>query len=327
LGIGGFKPIGSDLTDSKKYGDCKGLSNYLVTVLKCVHIKSYLALVNAEANQEPVEADFPCNRFNHVIVCIPGKKDSTWLECTSKTSDFGVLGSFTENRNALLITDSGGVLVPTPKSRASENVIRTFSTIDLQEDGSGTTNTVFNACGEYKQEMLEVRDEKTDDQRLFMIKQWGFTDPGSIQFEADNQKKNYQLVLDQQLETIPELKTGGKMFLRTSVSKLWSTILPKAEDRHQDYYFECPFVKIDTTLIKLPKGYKVDALPQYKTDSCKYATYLLRSWYDEKSNQVYTSGKIVLSENRIPAADYSAIKRFFDAVLLGNEERLVIKKD
>ena len=327
LGIGGFRPIGSDLTDSKKYGDCKGLSNYLVTALRCVNIKGYLALVNAESNQEPVEADFPCNRFNHVIVCIPGRKDSTWLECTSKTADFGVLGSFTENRNALLITDSGGVLVPTPKSRATENVIKTFSTVDLQEDGSGKTNTVFIASGEYKQEMLEVRDEKADDQRLFMIKQWGFADPGPLQFEADDQKRNYQLILDQQLETIPELKTGGKMFLHGSVSKLWSSRLPKAENRHQDYYFECPFVKIDTTLIKLPEGYKVDALPQTLSDSCKYATYNLKSWYDEKSNQVYTTGKVVLFEHRIPAVDYNLIKGFFDNVLLGNEERLVIKKE
>jgi hypothetical protein len=327
LGIGGFRPLGSDLTDSKKYGDCKGLSNYLVTVLRCVNIKSYLALVNAESNQEPVETDFPCNRFNHVIVCIPGEKDSTWLECTSKTADFGVLGSFTENRNALLITDTGGVLVPTPKSHANENILKTFSIVDLQEDGSGKTNTVFIASGEYKQQMLEMKDEKADDQRLIMIKHWGFSDPGPLQFDADDQKRNYQLVLDQQLETIPEFKTGDKMFLHTSLSKLWSTSLPKVENRRQPYYFECPFIKMDTTVIKLPGGYKVDALPQTISDSCKYATYILKSWYDEISNQVYTTGKIVLFEHRIPAVDYNLIKGFFDTVLSGNEERLVIKKD
>ncbi len=76
-----------------------------------------------------------------------GEKDSVWLECTSKTADFGVLGSFTENRNALLITENGGVLVPTPMSRASENVIRAYTTVDLKDDGSGKTNTVF--CGKW----------------------------------------------------------------------------------------------------------------------------------------------------------------------------------
>jgi hypothetical protein len=71
----------------------------------------------------------------------PGKKDSTWLECTSKTADFGVLGSFTENRSTLLITDSGGVLVPTQKAGLLKMLLKHL--VDLQEDGSGKTNTVL----------------------------------------------------------------------------------------------------------------------------------------------------------------------------------------
>ncbi len=327
LGIGGFKPIGADITDVKKYGDCKGLSNYLVTVLKSVGIKSYLALINAEYNQEPLDTAFPCNQFNHAIICIPGKKDSTWLECTSKTADFGVLGSFTENRNALLITERGGVLVPTPKSRANENLINTYNTIDLHEDGSGKTNTILTACGEYKQEMMELKDEKSDDQKLFMINHWGFKDPDQIRFDTADRRIKVQLVLDQQLESIPELKTGNKMFLRPSILDLCAIKLPKAENRKQDFYFACPFEKMDTTLIKLPDGYGVDALPQSVTESCKYASYVSRCWYDEKTHQVYAAARVVLEQYKIPAVDYGIVKKFFDAISLGSEERIVIKKE
>ena len=327
LGIGGFKPIAANITDIKKYGDCKGLSNYMVVVLRSVGIKSYMAIINAETNVEPADPAFPCNQFNHVIVCIPGKKDSTWLECTSKTSDFGVLGSFTENRNALLITENGGVLVPTPRSRASENVIRAYTTIDLHDDGSGKTNTVFTAHGEYKQELMDLKDEKADDQKLFMINHWGFKDPDEIRFDTADLRNNLQLDLDQQLESIPELKTTSKMFLRPSIIDLWVIKLPKSENRKQDFYFACPFVKIDTTLIKLPSGYIVDALPQSISDSCKYASYVSRCWYDEKTHQVYSAAKIVLNEYKIPAGDYVGVKKFFDGVLQGNEERIVVKKE
>ncbi len=327
LGIGGFRPIAADITDEKKYGDCKGLSNYMLTVLRSVGIKSYIGLINAESNKEAVDPTFPCNQFNHAILCIPGKKDSVWLECTSKTADFGVLGSFTENRNALLITENGGILVPTPRSRASENVIRAFTTIDLKDDGSGKTNTVFSASGEYKQELLDLKDEKSDDQKLFMINHWGFKDPDQIRFDTADKRSDLQLALDQELETIPELKTASKMFLRPSIIDLWAIKLPKAENRKQDFYFACPFVKIDTTLIKLPAGYAVDALPQTTTDSCKYASYISRCWYDEKTRQVYAVAKVVLHEYKIPATDYAMVKKFFDGVLMGNEERIVVKKD
>ncbi len=327
LGIGGLKPIGADITDSKKYGDCKGLSNYLVTVLRSVGIKSYVALINAESNEEPVDANFPCNQFNHVIVCIPGKKDSVWLECTSRITDFGILGSFTENRNALLITETGGVLVPTPRSRAGENVVKAYTTIYLHNDGSGKTNTIFTACGEYKQEMMELRDEKTDDQKLFMINRWGFRDPDNISFDTADRHNNLQLALEQQLETVPELITGSKMFLRPTVPNIWTAILPKAENRKLDFYFEFPFEKTDTTIIKLPEGYSVDALPQTLTDSCKYARFVSSCWYDEKTHQVYAAARVVLTQYKIPAADYGAVKKFFDAVLLANDERIVVKKE
>jgi Domain of Unknown Function with PDB structure (DUF3857)/Transglutaminase-like superfamily len=327
LGIGGFKPLSADFTDTKKYGDCKGLSNYLATVLRSVGIKCYMALIKAESNQGPIDTAFPCNQFNHVIICIPGKKDSTWLECTSKTIDFGELVGSTKDKKALLITENGGVLVPTPRSRANENELKAYTTIDLHDDGTGKTNTIFTACGEYKWEMMGMREEKADEQKLFMINRYGFKDPDQIIFDTTLQQKNVRVTLDQQLEMIPELKTGTKMFLRPSVPDLWSSKLPKAENRKQDFYFDCPFVKIDTTLIKLPDNYRIDAIPQSVSDSCKYASYHSKYWYDEKTHEVYSASRITLSQYKIPAEDYGMIKKFFDGIMIENEGRIVVKKE
>ncbi len=97
------------------------------------------------------------------------------------------------------------------------------------------------ASGEYKQELIELKDEKSDDQKLFMINHWGFKDPDQIRFDTSDKRNDLQLNLDQQLELIPELKTGSKMFLRPSIHDLWAVKLPKAENRKQDFYFACPF--------------------------------------------------------------------------------------
>jgi len=152
LGIGGFKPFSAQYTDEKKYGDCKALCNYMQTVLSSLDIKSYQALINADYNREPVDPAFPCNQFNHVILCVPRSKDSIWLECTSRTNDFGELGNFTENRNALMITENGGQLVSTPKSKASDNTFNVFTSIVLNENGSGTTTSFMKGTGEYRQD-------------------------------------------------------------------------------------------------------------------------------------------------------------------------------
>ncbi len=243
--------------------------------------------------------------------------------------DDTVLGSFTEVRNALLLTDNiGGVLVPTPRSKPSENVINTHSTIDLQEDGSGKTKTIFSVSGEYKQDMLGLKEESPNTQQSFMINHLGFKDPGQPIFAADNEHgKNVQIMLDQQLTQIPELNTGNKMFLRPSLVYIRNAKMPRDANKHQDFYFNCPFEKSDTTVIRLPKGYVVDDIPAPANDSCKYGHFACKCWYDAKSNEVVSASKLDLKTYKIPPSDYAVVKRFFDAVLRSNEERLVIRKN
>ncbi|MEO7961597.1 MAG: DUF3857 domain-containing protein, partial [Ginsengibacter sp.] len=188
LGIGGYKPFAASFVDQKKYGDCKALSNYTQACLDAVGIKSYSALINAEYNREPVDPTFPHNDFNHVILCIPTNKDTTWLECTSNTNEFGILGSFTENRNALLITPEGGVLVSTPKSSPAENLFSVSTTITLREDASGISETTFATTGEYKQDLINyLFNEKKDNQTKFLINYMGFLQPDD--YELTKNKK------------------------------------------------------------------------------------------------------------------------------------------
>ena len=198
LGIGGLKPFSADFTDKKKYGDCKGLSNYMKAALKAVGIKSCVAIINAEYNSEPVDPGFPENGFNHVILCIPQAKDSIWLECTSNKADFGVLGSFTENRNALLITDAGGVLVSTPVSNPEENILVANTRAEISEDGSGTSLTIFTSSGSYKQDIEGgLMEEKKDDQKEFLIHNYGFKQPDEFEVDKNSVYSTARLELRQ----------------------------------------------------------------------------------------------------------------------------------
>ena len=328
LGIGGLRPFSADFTDKKKYGDCKALSNYMKAALAASGVKSYVALINAQYNGEPVDPDFPSQAFNHVILCIPQKNDSVWLECTSSTSDFGVLGTFTENRNALLITENGGVLVSTPKSKSKANKFFTNSIVFLQEDGSGKTVSSISTTGEYKEMMSDMMKEKDDDKKDFLVNGLGFKQPDEFKLkEQEAHTENLVINLEMNIEKIPEFKTASKMFLNPRIYKMYSVKMPKAENRKYDYYFRYPFEKYDTTIFKLPEGFIPEALPQAKETKCEFATYTTKYWYNEKEKAVYSSAKLDLLQHRIPAAKYASVKSFFDEVLMDNSQRIVIKKN
>jgi len=325
LGIGGLRPFPADFTDKKKYGDCKGLSNYMKAALKSVGIKSYVAIINAEYDKEPVDPNFPVNRFNHVILCVPAQKDSVWLECTSSSSEFNELGTFTENRYALLITDEGGVLVPTPKSSSSTNTLLTTTRISMSDDLSALTETVFTAKGEYRELMNDILKSNKDEQKKIAVLYLGFKQPDDFEFSKDKSsdtKTNLEMAIDK----VPEFSTGDKLFIGARMYKIWSSVLPKAENRKLDFYFRFPFEKTDTTILRLPPGAKADALPKDNELNCKYASFRSKYWYDESGNSVYSVCTFVLRQHRIPAIDYPSVKNFFDQLMQYDAEKIVISK-
>jgi hypothetical protein len=295
--------------------------------LKAVGIKSYVAIINAEYNSEAVDPAFPQNDFNHVILCIPHPKDSIWLECTSNKSDFGVLGSFTENRNALLITDDGGVFVPTPVSKSKENIINSNTLVELSEDGSGTSVTNLTSSGSYKNDIeANLLEEKKDDQKEFLIRRYGFKRPDEFKVDKNTDSIMLSTTVKLSIEKIPEFTAGDKMFIAPRLYKVWSEKLPKAENRRLDFYFYNPFIKTDTTIYKLPEGYAVDALPAHKSFVCEYGTYTNNFWVDADKNSVYSTVRLELKQLKIPAVTYAPVKIFFDEVMQEDEQMIVIKK-
>lgn len=127
-GLAGWQTFEAAEVAKLNYGDCKGLSNYMKALLKAVEIPSHLVVINAGAeNVQKTDVDFVRNQFNHMILCVPQEQDTIWLECTSTTNAPGYLGSFTQNRKALILTAEGGDLVNTPQyNKKSSQLDRTI---------------------------------------------------------------------------------------------------------------------------------------------------------------------------------------------------------
>lgn len=295
----------------------------MLAALKSVGIKSYCALINAEYNQEAVPESFPCDRFDHVILCVPQQKDSIWLECTSNTAEFAILGTFTENKNALLLTENGGVLVPTPKSKSLNNVMLTSTTVNLNEDGSGATKTSLASKGVYKRWMDNMVVAKKDDQKKMIVWELGFKQPD----EFSVLKRDEILDIDLKIEKIPQFSAGSKMFLNPRINSIWQTVLPKAENRKQDFYFKSPFIKTDSTVYNLPENYVAESVPPPADIKCEYGSYKSSYTYLKEKNQIVSVAYLELTQIKIPAAKYTDVKKFFDRVMSEETQKMVIKKN
>lgn len=327
LGIGGLKPFPATFVDEKKYGDCKALSNYMYALLKAVNIPSYYAIVRAGANEEPANAAFPSDPFNHVILCIPFKNDTTWLECTSNTQQFGKLGNFTENRNALLVTEDGGRLVNTPKSVGTDNQFNSEVHITLTPEGAAKAVVKVLASGAYRDDYIAISYLKVDEQKEQLIRSLGMKQPSDIQFNAAADKDGVKEVgINVDYERFYDISAGNKQFYRPRLFNLWQATLPALEKRKHDYYFDQPLQKSCVTTIDLPEGFEVETLPTNQSLKFSYGNYEVSYVYNPAKNQVVSTAKFNLVNHVIPAAKYSEMQVYMDAVAKAQNKKLVIRK-
>ncbi len=324
LGIGGFKPFPADFVHEKKYGDCKGLSNYMEACLAAVGIRAYSVWINSGAKDVNLDTDFPHDSFDHQILMVPMGKDTVWLECTSDINDFGHLGSFTENRYGLVLTETGGKLIRTPMGKADENSLVSSTVISLTPDGEATTQTAMTCTGEFKYMMIQLSKESASDQKTYLLDYFGMKQPDEFSLTYDAaQAAGYTTKIDLYAEKGYEFKAGSKFFFRPRTYKNWTTRLEENKERKLDYFIKFPFVKIDTTVFILSDGFQIETLPAARQSQFSGGSFESTYRYDPEAKKVFAVSKLVVNQSRIPAASYQEAKRFFDQVMEDGNQKLI----
>ena len=171
FGIGGLQPIPANEVAKNGYGDCKALSNYMKALLKAAGIESYYTLVKSGDN-EYIQADFPSDQFDHIILCVPDDQDMIWLECTSQTMPFNYLGSFTCDRDVLAITPEGGKLLHTPSYGLEYNKINTYSEIMLLSSGDADIKMQYRNTGLKYDDLYFISESKPDVRKTWLAVQF-----------------------------------------------------------------------------------------------------------------------------------------------------------
>lgn len=329
LGIGGWKPFPASFVDDKKYGDCKALSNYLKTTLDAAGIRSNLVIIYRDYEAKMVDENFPMNDFNHAILCIPGARDSIWLECTSTTLPFAHLDETTLNRKAVLITENGGVLVNTPASNFKHNTKSISTQIEVNEDGGAKVKTSYTLSGDGREEMLmHFHDLKDDEKQRFFINnlEWKTPDNAAIS-NAKGKTNPYLVSAGMDYEKIYSFNAGNKYFFEARLYPVFDEEIPEYEKRVKDYYFTAPYQVLDTTVYKFPAGFSPDAIPRNKSVPFPFAHYSCNYNWDAATRTLTTIALLQIKDRVIKAVDYPNLVDFKKQVLADMNEKIVMKKE
>jgi len=172
LGIGGFQPFEAAVVDEMGYGDCKALSNYMVSMLDVVGIKSNYTLIRAGKDAPKMNVNFSKFTVQSWPSFCSNHADTNWLECTSQTNPFWVYGNVYGWSRALAITDQGAKIVMTPKYSAEQNVQSRTAEVVVDAKGNARAKIKTTYSGlQYENGSLNfILNDQYDEQKKWIEK-------------------------------------------------------------------------------------------------------------------------------------------------------------
>lgn len=329
LGIGGWQPAPALKVDKYKYGDCKGLSNYMVSMLQSVDVPArYVLIKSGQSDFDAQVPDFPNPRFDHVIVCVPMPKDTVWLECTSQTESCGFLGNFTDNRMALMITPEGGKVLHTPIYDETKNTIKRTTQIKLKPDGSATLDSKDNySCNKegFPAYLESLHDE---DRKKMLYKALDINNFEIAALAFTRHKGRFPSVEQQMTLSLPNYASvnGKRLFIPTSLLANKMEV-PIANSDSPNYFRPDSrgFTEEDSIVIDLPIGFKLEAMPSVQNIATKFGSYF--NEVTEQSGKLLIHRKLVLNGIQRPKEDFQDFIVFLKAIVKADKAKVVLVKE
>jgi len=292
---GGLKPTSAMDVCENKYGDCKALTNYFKAVLSYVGIPSFYSNIYATNVSEAecikkIDKNFPSQQFNHVILCVPLKIDTLWLDCTSK-KQFNYLGTFTQNRETFLIDKDNSHFLHTPALRPKD--VCTTRNIQVKCDLADKQIAFFHV--KYKGEKFEILSNLStqmneNDKSLYIRNK--FLDGANelIEFKISQAHRDSDFIFFDYHAKYTDLtrQYGDELLFRIIPFKL--PLFKEPKYRKLTVQIDYPICKVDTINYSISsKEYSIIGIPENQTIHSRFGDYKVQFMRNQNEIQVVKS--------------------------------------
>ncbi len=267
LGIGGWQPFPASEVSKTGFGDCKGLSNYMMAILEAAEIPSFYTIIHTGGRRE-VRRNF-ANRieFNHAILTVPFEKDTVYLECTSNDLPFGYTHDGIAGHDAWLIQPGNSRIITLP--RYADSLSATYNNVVMEIAPNGTATVGIKArytmdrCDDMRSFIRETDPTKRTDRLARKL----IAQKPSVSILSVKEERTEAPALDVEYRAICEdyAKTdGGRLIVRFNPMGTPVPLTKSNTARKFDIELEDGMFFTDSITVKAPAGYECKSPPSPK---------------------------------------------------------------
>lgn len=349
LGIGGWQPHPAPEVFAHHYGDCKDKATLTRSMLNEIGIESFSVVINSRRGVVTQQTPATNFGFNHAIVAIKlpdGMVDPSlvavlqhpklgrllYFDPTDDITPFGQIRSELQDNYALLVTPSGGELIPLPQQPSAMNSVDRTAKLTLDAGGTlkGDVKEV-RLGGRAASERGALMNVSKDTDRIKPIETllgnslytFRITHATVINLDHTDQPFgfNYTFESDHYAKT-----AGGLLLVRPRVlgNKGFNFFETRdKEPRKFPFELEGSARDVDTFEIAIPAGYEVDDLPPPVDADYSFASY--HSKTEVTGGVIRYTRTFEIKELSVPVDRADDLRRF-DRVITGDERNTVVLK-
>ena len=288
LGIGGWQPIDAATVCRTKFGDCKGLTNYMKAMLAVAGIPSVYTCISVE--EKRLCPHLPgVHQLDHAILCVPLPADTLWLECTNAYLPFGYVHSDIAGHDAMLVDDNGGRLVRLPDYPDSCHRQSFHTRMQLDAQGNMTGVMTHRNAMRYYEKTLSLLS-MNEKQRVRELGGMLQGNPPRISSVHVTERKDSVPQLTCRFAVMGQCGTvnGNRMFLTANPYRRRPSVSPVASHAYPLYLTEGSLLT-DTLEVLLPAGYVPERIPKPVSLTQPFGTFI--------SNVTVRDGRLLVCQS------------------------------
>ena len=323
LGIGGLQPMEAEKVAGYGFGDCKGLTNYLKSMLMEAGINSNYTIIGTD-HKDMLPGYTSIALMNHVILKVPLENDTLWLECTNPKVPFGYVHEAIEGHEALVINGDGGKIerLPSYESSLNKHIIKSCvhlkptcaADIDINEqEFLRKYNDSYSFADRPQNEQIEIlrRNISLIDSEIKDIK------TTLVKDMIPEMKTDYTVSTGQYGK-----RTGNRMFITSNIFRCRRAKYDCKNRKNNICISGSQFC--DTIIINIPDGYAIEAMPRPVKISELFGEF--SADYTVKDGFIYIEQSFYLKEGEYAPSINDAFANLYNGAVKAYNDKIVLKK-
>lgn len=330
FGIHGYKPYRTSAIFENHFGDCKDKALLLHVLLQEIGITAHPVLINAQERRGNEDHDLPMfEYFNHCIACV--EKRGEPLRFVDGTATFWPLGDLPDmdlGAQVLVVRPDGGTMEEIPLNTAHENRRTEETLITLDKDGNALAATSGKVIGTRAAD-IRAGFAVADQRKLLIERNYGRRFAGATVGEvAFSELQDLAVPVSYEYSVrLPKFAAveGNTWKIRAVLFPTSMGNLVTMTDRKYDLVLNVPRTDAETVLIKIPKGWKVQSVPENQEIESPLGSFKLT--YELQGDVIRVTHSTELRVRRVPTSEYGKYREFCTSVDQWEEKDVVLVKE